>query len=186
MDLQQHESSFQTLIYFYFTFNDKSKQSTESAIRSLICQLYHKKTDTRMVLDQVYASTKEQPSIERLKTTFQAMLEKCGGVWIVLDALDECETRGQHSVDGITLWIKSIRSSTNARLLVTSRPEQDIKTNIEAWANKGQIISLQSDLVADDIVTYIHTKVNQLNRWQDRPAIQRLIVTTLKDNADGM
>ena len=54
------------------------------------------------------------------------------------------------------------------------------------WLRKKQIIPLQSDLVADDIDAYIHAKVNQMDRWRDRPAIQLLITNTLKDNANGM
>ena len=120
IDLQHHKTSSQNLLYFYFNFTDGSKRSTENAIRSLITQLYHKNASTRGVLDPIYKLSSEKPGIEKLKLVFEAMLHVCGDAWIILDGLDECETRGQHAAGGITQWIKSIRLSTNVHLLVTS------------------------------------------------------------------
>lgn len=179
----------QGLLYFYFDFTDESKRSTGSAIRSLIRQLYDTKTATQEVLNLLYQNSLakgDRPGIQVLASTLQAMLDKCDGVWIVLDGLDECETRGQRATDGVMAWVKNIRSRTNVHLLVTSRPEQDIKSNIESWADAEQIVPLQSDLVADDIGAYIDTKVSQMDRWQNRAAIQELIKTTLKSKAGGM
>ena len=44
------------LLYFYFTFNDTGKQSLESMVRSLICQLYYKRRDTWSELDSLFSS----------------------------------------------------------------------------------------------------------------------------------
>lgn len=185
-DLQQHNGASLTLLYFYFNFTDKSKRSTENAMLSLICQLYHQDIVARGVLDKIYAGANGRPGIEKLKTTLTDMLGVSKEAWIVLDGLDECESRGQHAADGVMPWIKSIRSAVNVHLLVTSRPEQDIKSAIESWADAEQIIPLQSNLVADDIGAYIDSKVNQMERWRDRPAIQQQMRTTLNSKADGM
>ncbi|KAJ6789603.1 hypothetical protein PWT90_09841 [Aphanocladium album] len=188
-NLQQQNTCSQGLLYFYFDFSDVSKRSTENAIRSLICQLYLKEAATREILDSIYetsANTGGKPGIQTLSNTLKVMLDKCVSAWIVLDGLDECETRDQHGADGLMQWIKGIRSCKNVHLLVTSRPEQDIKSSIEKWANEAQMIALQSSLVANDIEAYIDFEVNQMDRWHDRPAIQGLIKMTLKNKADGM
>lgn len=176
-------------LYFYFDFDDTSKQSFEKAVRSLITQLYGQKKDVQEDVDSLYSSCEDgerQPSIDSLCKTFQHMVQEAGQVWIILDALDECQTR-----KGLLSWIESIRSSqrTNIHLLATSRPEQDIKSAIEMWAHKQDIVPIQSDLVKGDIRAYVHTRVREhegLSRWQNQPDVQKLIEDTLTDKADGM
>ncbi|KAJ3497611.1 hypothetical protein NLG97_g1762 [Lecanicillium saksenae] len=171
-NLQQQDRPSRSLLYFYFDFTDTTKRSTENAVRSLICQLYHKQAATREILKSVYEKTAKfgtKPGIQMLITTLKAMLDNCETAWIVLDGLDECETRDQHATDGVMRWI-----------------EQDIKSTIQSWADEERIIPLQSNLVADDIGAYIDTAVSQIDRWRKRPDIQESIKTTLKSKADGM
>ncbi|KAF4546475.1 Ankyrin repeat protein [Lasiodiplodia theobromae] len=181
-------------LYFYFYFNDASKQSLENAVRSLINQLYGKRGDVERHIDSLYSSCKNgarQPSIHSLCKTFQDMVQQAGEVWIILDALDECQTRKGHSAEGLLSWIENIRSSQerNVHILATSRPEQDIKSATERWARKKDIIPIQSDLVAEDIRAYIHTKVKEndgLSRWKTRPDVQGEIESALTQKAHGM
>lgn len=119
------------------------------------------------------------------------MVQHAGEVWIVLDALDECRTRKGHPTEGLLRWIESIRSSQeiNIHLLATSRPEQDIKSAIETWVRQQDVIPIQSDLVAEDICAYVHTKVREdkgLSRWKSRPDVQDEIESTLTQKAHGM
>ena len=48
--------SSQPLLYFYFDFNDTSKQILDSMVRSLISQLYYKCEDTWKQLDSLFSS----------------------------------------------------------------------------------------------------------------------------------
>lgn len=181
-------------LYFYFDFNDTNKQTLEKAVLSLITQLYGKREDARRHVDLLYFSCengKKQPSIESLCKSLQDMLQQAGEVWIILDALDECSTRKEHSAGGLLPWIENIRSSqqANVHILVTSRPEQDIKSAIEKWARKQDIIPIRSGLVAKDINAYIRERVREhegLSRWQKQVHVQKLIEDTLTVKADGM
>ncbi|KAM3546273.1 hypothetical protein ARSEF1564_000761 [Beauveria bassiana] len=189
-DLCDDEETSPNLVYFYFNFADVEKRSTEKAVRSLIDQLYRKCTPAQGLLNSFYAPYQKaggQPSEDALQEILQAMMQECGEVWLVLDGLDECETRSQNAVGGIMPWIQKLRGSlTNIHLLVTSRPGHDIQSCIETWACAEEMISLQSDLVAHDIKAYIETQVQQIKRWQAKPDVQRLIATTLRDGANGM
>jgi hypothetical protein len=189
-DLERNASQSQTILYFYFDFNDTSKRSFESMIRSLISQLYHKRKDTQKQLDSLFCSCENgsrQPTTELLYTSFLDMILQVGEVWIVLDALDECRTR----TEGLLSWIKDVVSSkvTNASLLVTSRQEQDIELAISEWAHDKDLIPIQSGLVTDDIRAYVRTRVREdasLKRWRSKPDIQEEIETKLMEKADGM
>jgi hypothetical protein len=122
-----------------------------------------------------------------------ALLRQAGETWIVLDALDECSALDKNTPDRsssrkvLLQWIEDLRrSGLNTHILVTSRPEMDIKSAIEGWARNEEIITLQSQLLEDDIKSYIYTKTKQMLRWKDRPDIQTEIESALIKKADGM
>ncbi|KAK4159781.1 putative nacht and ankyrin domain protein [Cladorrhinum sp. PSN259] len=132
-DLEQSAAFSPSLIYFYFDFNDVEQQSFENALRSLVAQLYDKRTEARAEVDILYSSCGDgarQPSITELRKVFLMMLQQVGETWIVLDALDECFTDSLR--DGLLPWIEDLRKSDlDIHVLVTSRPETDIKPAIE-------------------------------------------------------
>lgn len=189
-DLQKNAACLP--LYFYFDFNDTSKQSLENAVRSLVTQLYGKRKDVQRQVDSLYSSCengRRQPSIDSLCKAFQDMIQQAGEVWVILDALDECPKRKEHSTEGLLHWIESIQSSQemNVHLLVTSRREEDIKSAIETWSRTENIIAIQSDLVKEDIRAYVRKEIRQnLRTWKDRPGIQKEIEDTLTGKADGM
>jgi Cdc6-like AAA superfamily ATPase len=186
--------SCQPLLYFYFDFNDTHKQTLDSMVRSLMSQLYSKCEDTWRQLDSLFASCEDgrrQPSCESLCKVFLQMIEQVEEVWVVIDALDECRTRKGRSTEGLLSWIRDLLNAEqrNAHLLATSRPEQDIKSDISELTCNDSIIPIQSELINDDIYAYVQTRVredNDLKRWRSKPKIQNEIVTVLTEKADGM
>ncbi|KXH45551.1 pfs domain-containing protein [Colletotrichum salicis] len=191
-DLSNIQPYAKNLLYFYFDFTDTSKQSLEKAVRSLIAQLYSKSQDVQAHLNSLYSSCKNasrQPSIDSLISIFEAIAQQTGEVWIVLDALDECQKRTGLSNEGLLYWIEGILNlpQVNIHLLVTSRPEHDIKSALERYINNQ--IPLQSDLVTDDIRAYIHGTVRQhegFKRWRTREEILDEIEGHLMEKANRM
>jgi hypothetical protein len=119
------------------------------------------------------------------------MIEQVKEVWVVLDALDECRTRKGPPTEGLLLWIRDLLNSEqrNVHLLVTSRPEQDIKLELSDLAHNEDIVPIQSDLISDDIRGYIRTRVREgddLKRWRSHPDVQDEIETRLMQKANGM
>jgi hypothetical protein len=119
------------------------------------------------------------------------MIEQVKEVWLVLDALDECITRAGPSTKGLLSWIRELLNSKqrNVHLLVTSRPEQDIESEIMGFAHIDDVVHIQSSLITDDIRAYVRTVVREddrLKRWRSRPDVQSEIETRLMEKADGM
>lgn len=119
------------------------------------------------------------------------MIEQMKNVWIVLDALDECHARQGPSTEGLLSWIRDLLASEqrNVHLLVTSRPEQDIKSVVREFADKEDIVPIQSELIADDIRAYVHTRVRErqgLQRWRSQTDVQDEIESQMVDQAKGM
>ncbi|CEJ90686.1 hypothetical protein VHEMI06451 [[Torrubiella] hemipterigena] len=188
--LQQNEHASKGLLYFFFSFTDIEKQSSENAVRSLIHQLYRKREESRAILDSVFRACDNggrQASQASLQEALYSMILQCGEVWIVLDALDECPARNTPIAHGLLPWIREMQTLLPAiHLLVTSRPEQDIRKSIETWAGINRSISLQSELIADDINAFIHAQVGRFDRWQNHRRVQLKIENELTKRADGM
>ncbi|KAI0197576.1 hypothetical protein F4808DRAFT_463616 [Astrocystis sublimbata] len=180
-----------SVLYFYFTFTDRGKQTLESAIKSLACQLYDLRPNTRHHFQLLLSNIDpRQPSHEELCDTLATMIQTAGEIWIVLDALDECTTRYEYPTGGLLMWLQDIRKrELGIHLLVTSRLEADIESAIEAIARVENIVSLQSGQVGSDIDLYVKTRVRDgagLKRWKSNPDVQSEIEFTLVQKADGM
>jgi hypothetical protein len=191
-DLAESGSYSQGLLYFYFDFIDPGKRTLEKMVRSLITQLCYKREDAWKLLDSLLSESEHrQPTCKSLCKCLLDMIQQAKEVWIVLDALDECTTREGSQTEGLLSWMKDILSSEqrNVHLLVTSRPEQDIESEISDWAQKDDAVPIQSDVIADDIRAYVHTRVREdkdLKRWRSRPDVQHEIESRILEKADGM
>jgi Cdc6-like AAA superfamily ATPase len=185
----------QPLLYFYFDFTDAGKQTLDNVLRSLISQLYHKRKETQKLLDSLFSSCdngRRQPTCESLCKVFLQMIEEVKEVYIVLDALDECRTRKGPLSEGLLAWIWSLSNlkQRNVHLLVTSRPEHDIMSVLRQLAQSDEdIMPIQSDLIEDDIRSYVYTRVRTsdgLKRWKSRPDVLNEIQSVLMEKAQGM
>lgn len=190
LDLQMSD---QALLYFYFDFSDESKQSLDKMIRSFIYQCGCKSPEAREILDSLFESYndgKSQPSFDSLCDALAQMMSKFEVVRIIIDALDECRKRNNCKAEDLLGWIKDVQKSTICtQLLVTSRPERDIRSAITEWASNEDNIPLQTARVGRDICQYVKARVrehNGLSRWKKHPTIQAEIESILTEKADGM
>lgn len=134
------------LLYFYLS----GEQSLDSTIRSLLTQLYESQEVPQKYLNLLWSSCKDgrdQPSISTLQSTFEKMLKAAGEVWIVLDSLDKCVFREDGAHPELLAWLSSLHSCLlNVHLLVTSRPEKDIRLTIETFSEQDCIVNVQQPL----------------------------------------
>jgi hypothetical protein len=119
------------------------------------------------------------------------MIEQVEEVWVVLDALDECRTRKGPPTDGLLSWMRDLLNSEerNVHLLVTSRPEQDIESELRNWTYNGDVVPIEGENVTNDIRAYVHVRVRDsegFKRWKSRPKVQQEIETKLMEKASGM
>lgn len=178
------------VLMFFFDFNDSSKQSVDSLVRSLVSQLYLSSELCRSELDSLYVKCGDgnsNPSIETLVGAFIGMVCSVGKVYLVVDALDECET-----LLDLLGWMKNVSTSTHGQLymVATSRPERELETGIEAWVERENFINLQQALVNPDICDFVratlHAADGGFQRWRSRPLVLNEIEVELTEKADGM
>jgi Cdc6-like AAA superfamily ATPase len=186
-DLQQTSDGTEcTLLYFYFNFNDSRKQTFDQLVRTVIFQLYQQHIGCRKVLDQLYGSCRdggEQPQLKALETTLHSMIAETDGVSIVLDALDECQTRRE-----LLPWLQSLNQES-VRVLVTSRKEGDIESSLMKWMSPTSVVSIQHTAVDNDIRAVVRSRLvkdTDFERWRSSPEVRDRIEHELMAKADGM
>ncbi|KAF3211502.1 hypothetical protein TWF106_010222 [Orbilia oligospora] len=183
------------LLYFYFDYKDVDKQSLEGMLRGLINQLWYRSRRSSGVCSGVLESLftsyhygEDQPTQQSLRTTFLSMAEKTGEIWLVLDALDECNREKRKE---LMLWINEINAGSeerNIHLLITSRPAADIESEVRKYTTESCIISIGSELISEDINAYIRCRVAgdaEFSRWKSRVE-QTEIEDVLAKKANGM
>ncbi|THX66781.1 Pfs, NACHT and ankyrin domain protein, partial [Aureobasidium pullulans] len=185
----KQDTSFGTLLYFYFDFNDTSKQTLDNVLCSLIKQLYQQRPDARQPLDQswnAHGEGSQQPSTSSLQSVLQAMLSMIDRACIVLDALDESKSRRD-----LLVWLKTLATSkfTACQLLVTARREEDIESALQKWTHPEDRIAIQQSDVDADIEAYVTHQVHHgedLRRWRSQEDMQKKIKLKLMKKANGM
>jgi hypothetical protein len=187
--LRQYEDPSRVVLYFFFDFNDTKKQSLNELARSITTQLYSRCEYTRKDLDTLFSSCeygRRQPTTESLFAAFQQMMNNVKKIHIVIDALDECETRAD-----VLLWMEELSGSRYPKfyLLITSREEEEIKSELNRWLHQDNFVSIQPNLVSSDICAYVRKRLREdrgLERWRSEPLVQDEIEIELMKKADGM
>ncbi|KAK4450964.1 hypothetical protein QBC34DRAFT_493465 [Podospora aff. communis PSN243] len=157
---------------FFFAFSDDSRQDASAMLRSLISQLSSQLgKEHRLVarLCKGYRSTTppDHLLVELLRQLVQAFT---GGVFFVLDALDE-SPRGKQRREVLQIITDARKwSEAGLHLLVSSRDEVDIHEELEAIpAGYMSTVSMKNEFVDQDIAVFIasHIRTNrQLQKWE--------------------
>ncbi|KAF7968339.1 hypothetical protein HWV62_30927 [Athelia sp. TMB] len=173
--------------YAYYFFDGTSAQSKlaayESLIRSMIMQFSDRLDGIHPALAGLYDvedKGRHQPLISSLEATLLELIKSFPASYIIIDALDECAE--QHR---LLKWIHSITLHTwgSLHLMVTSRPEPDIKGSLRSLFNIREI-DLMSRQASDDILEYIDTKLSEITRWTESQ--KQLVREALSRGAGGV
>ncbi|OHE94094.1 hypothetical protein CORC01_10551 [Colletotrichum orchidophilum] len=155
------------LCFFFFSFNDKSKQDVSAMLRALILQLSDQLAQTPTALQRIYDMSKKHnvsPTSADLLRCFHQLVELFQHVHVVLDALDESPRETNRYA--LLEVLKEIRAWSEPRLhlLVTSRDEVDIRAELEAAPQ--HTILMQNDGINDDIAEFVSQHLRRrLKRW---------------------
>jgi hypothetical protein len=174
--------------YFFFDGRDSQKdfQLHDKLIRSLIWQL-SLKCEGRVpkVLVNLYAccgNGHQEPTLDNLQDTLQRILDGFSSAFIILDALDECTER-EKTLNWIQTFVLQKDTNLGLCLIVTSRPEQEIKDKFECYHH----LDLVEASVNHDLVTYVDYQLqndSDLQKWDSET--QEQVKLRLMEQADGM
>ena len=173
------------MVYFYFSFNDREKQSAENCILSLLSQLGSRTENGRDQLQELHkrcSNGTARPSLPTLLRALKNLIESYDSTRIVIDALDECRTRPV-----LLIFLRNILDWNIDKLhvLATSRNERDIAEFFDnSLIDK---VSIQNKLVDVDIGIHVLDVLEHDERLKGLPnQTKDKIHSTLLEGAGGM
>lgn len=172
------------VVYFYFSFEDHSKQGESSMLRALLLQLAEQHVNGMKTLEELYGMYQNgTPPVVTLMSYLQRLMTLLPNVFILLDALDECprSTARESLLDCLEKMRKW--SLPYLHLLVTSRFEMDIYDSLNA---EDQIVTMENAAIEEDIATYITSQLAEDKGLQKWERFYEKIRSTLTAKAEGM
>ncbi|KAJ5727670.1 hypothetical protein N7493_005490 [Penicillium malachiteum] len=169
------------IAFFYFSFDDKSKQSASGMLRALLLQLSAQLQGVEKELEQLHTSYKSgTPPLEALLAYIKRILNRFGDCYILIDAIDE-SPRGRER-EAVLRVLQTIRnwSLPSLHLIVTSRDELDIRKSLDP--SPDQNIVMKSSDIDKDIVKFVSYQLSnepKLQRWKARHEDIEVKLTTM-------
>jgi hypothetical protein len=181
--------------YYYFDFNDITKQGIRGLLASLLSQFCATSDPCYETLSELYLENHEgsrQPDNRALIESLKKFLRWRDAPmrFIIMDAIDECPNTSGFPTpreDVLDLLEDLVGLDIpNLRICITSRPEIDIQTVLEPLTSFNISLHDQSGQ-KKDILDYIKGVVHsdrRMRRW--RPEDKQMVIDTLSEKADGM
>lgn len=173
------------IAFFYFTFNDGSKQDESSMIRALLLQLSCQLQDGHIDLTRLYELHKaDMPPSPVLLERFRHLIQRFRHVYIFLNALDESPQTGPREYVLDVLETMQKWGVQYLHLFVTSRDEPDIRESLDFFAT--QKVIMQNAGIDRDIVNFISNRLNEDRRLRKLLPYHENIQEKLAKDARGV
>ena len=178
------------LAYYYFDFNESTKQKVAIFLSSIIAQIFFQCSqlpDGVRMLWQRCNDGNQTPTLKDLLAALKGSLEEFEDVYMIVDAVDECPKDNNERED-LLRTLKSIHgwANSNLHLLTTSRRETDIESALAPLLCLPAI-PIGSAQVDADIKVYVKSELETLSkekRWPSDLAIE--VEETILRGATGM
>ena len=171
--------------FFFFTFNDDRKQDASAMLRSLVSQLSTQLGNNHTQLSKLHERNRNaRPPDEDFLSCLRELLEPFQDVFLIIDALDESprvKRRGPvlKTLNRLRAWGKH-----KLHLLVTSRDEVDIRTELQVPPQ--EIISMRNEAIDHDIASFVSHRLRvdrQMDKWKK---FHGLVESKLTEKAKGV
>jgi len=176
--------------FFFFVFNDESKQDISAMLRSLILQLSDQlKEGSHCPLSQLHDRyCNSTPPDHVLISYLHELVRLFDNVYLLLDALDE-SPRGEQREDVLQALV-DLRSwsAPGLHLLVTSRDEIDIRDVLcnELGALNSEMLSMKNEYVDRDIAAFVSQQLRDNRKFQKWKDYHGRIESVFTESANGV
>ncbi|UKZ67484.1 uncharacterized protein TrAtP1_008645 [Trichoderma atroviride] len=169
--------------YLYCDFRRHNEQKTNDLIANLLKQLIQKQRripDCVQILYDEYNEIQKRPSLTELLEALHSVSSLYSKVFILVDALDECqETDGCRKI--FLSEILKLQRETNVNIFATSRFVQEIADTFD------QSVHFEIRAKDEDVQAFLDSRMDRLpNFILTKPDLQNEIKTKISQLSDGM
>ncbi|KAF6787616.1 hypothetical protein CSOJ01_15186 [Colletotrichum sojae] len=170
------------LCFFYFKFDDNTKQDASHLLRSLIIQLSSQCSNFDALRQLKESHRNGPPPVPSLIDCLRRIVGAFHGVYVVMDALDESPVginrqRVLEAMDKMRAW-------PGIHLLVTSREEAGIADHLKAASD--QTVAMKNSDVNQDIANFVAERLHSVVELQRLSKYHAQIKDALSERARGV
>jgi hypothetical protein len=167
------------IAYLYCNFRRQHEQKPEDLIASLLKQLLQELSFVPESVRILY-NKPTRPSLDEISKTLHSIITNFSKVYIVVDALDECQLSGRYRSKFLSN-IFSLQAKSTTKLFTTSRPIPDIEKEFKGCLSKEILAS------NEDVERYLDGHMSQLPAYVlSKPNLQKEIKTEIVKAVKGM
>lgn len=147
--------------FVYFNYELKTMQTFRHVLRSMLRQIIQRLPGVPKDVEEMYErwkSAKGEPDSDDFKASIQAIASQLPGLWIVTDALDECDVQTR---TGMLSLVSSLESVTNTKYLATCRFHLEPEVNGSSPLTGALPLEVRTS--DDDIRLYIRSRFIDLD-----------------------
>ncbi|KAH6643577.1 hypothetical protein C7974DRAFT_985 [Boeremia exigua] len=169
--------------YLYCNYTTQADQTTSSLLAAILRQLVQDRPSLMQPISDLYehhSGRKTKLSLGETVGALRSVLGHYAKVYIVIDALDECQGR-DGTRNKLLSFCRDLQQQTVLRLMATSRHISDI---VEKFDGTPQLEVRASDA---DVKRYVVGKIDQLAKCIQRDdELQGLVQNKVAGAVDGM
>ena len=173
------------IAFFYFSFNDRSKQDESAMLRALLLQLSSQLQDGHTDLTRLHDSYKSGlPPSPVLLDYLQRSIKRFRHVYIALDALDE--SPGHRPREYVLDALEAMQNwgFEGLHLFITSRDESDIRESLNL--SPAHQVKMRNSGIDEDISKFISGRLDTGRRLRKFWSYRNKIQESLAARAKGM
>lgn len=169
------------IAYIYCDFRRQDEQSAIQLLSSLVKQLAQGLASFPATVKKLYEHLKNsrRPTMEEISAVLHSVAANYAKVFIVVDALDECQSGGVRT--RLLREAFNLQTKTDTNIFATSRNNPEINKRFEGG------ITLKVRATDEDVERYLEDKVLALPPFvSNNPELCREIKTKIVERVDGM
>ena len=171
------------LEYLFCNYKSQVNQSLYGLLSALLKQLLQSRTDVAAPVMRLYdhhSTRKSRPSLDEISTALLTVCSNHAGVYIVVDALDECTDRDR-ARNQLVEKLRELQTRTNVRLLFTSRFIPEITEKFRS----GPILEIRAS--EEDVKRFVAGQIPRLPSCIRRDdELTRAVQSKIVEAIDGM
>jgi hypothetical protein len=181
--LRSQHVAAEPVTFIYCNYKRQREQSARHILSSILRQIVDIQSGIPKLVQDFYTShtaKRTTPSLDDIKQVIEAVSKDLRGLTIIVDALDECETRARQE---FLSAVETLSRQCAVRLLVTSRPLPTVQAH-PIFSSKPMLEVKASD---EDLEKYIRSRANELHsRVMSKPDLLEDLVTSTIRATGGM